>query len=239
MEIQPEPRALVGGQFERLVGVFKRAFYKEIGGGMLTWSELSEVVLDLESHLNRRPLSYVEDDVQLPLLTPSSFMFQRSIRLPERQPWREEDYDLRKRQRYLRTCKDALWKRWTREYLTALRERHTHIGSGKPRPLYVGDVVIIRSEDKNRGKWPLGVLEELFEGRDGKVRAVKLRAGKTLLERPIQHLYPLELACDKVPERAAVLLQLNAGAPVFRLRRDAAVAATLRIHNDAIEDEEL
>ena len=227
-----------GGQFERLVGLFKRAFYKVIGGGVLTWSELSEVVLDVETHLNRRPLSYVEDDVQLPLLTPSSFMFQRSIRLPERQPWREEDHDLRKRQRYLRTYKDALWRRWTHEYLTALRERHTHIVSGKPRPLNVGDVVIIRSEDKNRGKWPLGIVEELFEGRDGKVRAVKLRAGKTFLERPIQHLYPLELACDKVPERAAAPPQLNAAAPVFRPRRDAAVAATLRIY-DAIEEREL
>lgn len=227
-----------GGQFERLVGLFKRAFYKVIGGGMLTWSELSEVVLDVETHLNRRPLSYVEDDVQLPLLTPSSFLFQRSISLPERQPWREEDYDLRKREMYLRTCKDALWKRWTREYLAALRERHTHNIPGTPRPLNVGDVVIIRSEDKNRGKWPLGVVEELFEGRDGKVRAVKLRAGRTFLERPIQHLYPLELTCDKVPERAAAPPPLNAGASVFRPRRDAAVAATLRIQGVA-EDGEL
>ncbi|XP_068674448.1 uncharacterized protein [Montipora foliosa] len=201
-----------GGQFERLVGPSKRAFYKVTGGGMLTWSELSEVVLDVETHLNRRPLSYVEDDVQLPLLTPSSFLFQRSIRLPERQSWREEDYDLRKRERYLRTCKDALCRRWTREYLAALRERHTHNIPGTPRPLNVGDVVIIRSEDKNRGKWPLGVVKELFEGRDGNVRTVKLRAGKTFLERPIQHLYPQELTCDKVPERAAAPLQLNAGA---------------------------
>lgn len=44
-----------GGQFERLVGLFKRAFYKVIGGGMLTWSELSDVVLDVETHLNCRP----------------------------------------------------------------------------------------------------------------------------------------------------------------------------------------
>ena len=62
-----------GGQFERLVGLFKRAFYKVIGGGMLRWSELSKVVLDVETHLNRRPLSYVEDDVQLPLLTRPPF----------------------------------------------------------------------------------------------------------------------------------------------------------------------
>ena len=139
-----------GGQFERLVGLFKRAFYKVVGGGLLSWSELNEVILDVETQLNRRPLSYVEDDVQLPLLTPASFLFQRSIRLPEREPWREEGYHLRRREKYLRSCKDALWKRWTREYLTALRERHNLNSRGKSRPLEIGDVVIIRSEKKNR-----------------------------------------------------------------------------------------
>ena len=47
------------GQFERLIGVFKRAFYKNIGSGMLTWEELCDVVLEVETQLNRRPLSYV------------------------------------------------------------------------------------------------------------------------------------------------------------------------------------
>ena len=111
--------------------------------------------------------------------------------------------------------------------MAALRERHIHIGRGESRPLNVGHVVIIRSEERNRGKWPLGVVEELFEGRDRKVRVVKLRTGKTFLERPIQHLYPLELTCDKVPERAAAPPQLNAGAPAFRPRRDTAVVATV------------
>ena len=80
-----------GGQFERLIGLFKRAFYKTIGGGLLPWTELSEVVIEVETQQNRRPLSYVEEDVQLPLLTPASFLFQRSIRLPEQEPWREEN----------------------------------------------------------------------------------------------------------------------------------------------------
>ena len=131
-----------------------------------------------------------------------------------------------------------MWRRWSREYLAALRERHDCNGNGKARPLKPGDVVLIRSEEKNRGKWPLGVVDKLFNGRDGIVRGVKLRAGKTFLERPIQHLYPMELACDRAPERAEVLTPLNAKAPVFRPRRDAAVAANLRIR-DAIESEEL
>ena len=46
-----------GGQFERLVGLFKRPFYKTIGAGLLTYGELSEIVLNVEVELNNRPLS--------------------------------------------------------------------------------------------------------------------------------------------------------------------------------------
>ena len=37
-----------GGQFERLIGVVKSAMFKVIGGGHLTWDELSKVMLDIE-----------------------------------------------------------------------------------------------------------------------------------------------------------------------------------------------
>ena len=94
-----------GGQVEGLVGLFKRAFYKTVGGGMLSWVELSEVVLEVETQLNRRPLSYVEDDVQLPVLTSASILFQRANRLPELEPWRRENRDLRKRAKHLKSCK--------------------------------------------------------------------------------------------------------------------------------------
>jgi hypothetical protein len=63
-----------GGQYERLIGLFKRIFYKSIGNGMLTLEELQDVVLDVEVALNDRPLSYLEDDVELPVLTPNSML---------------------------------------------------------------------------------------------------------------------------------------------------------------------
>lgn len=44
-----------GGQFERLIGLFKNAFYKSIGNGILRWTELEEVVLDIEVAINNRP----------------------------------------------------------------------------------------------------------------------------------------------------------------------------------------
>ena len=125
-----------------MVGLFKRAFYKTIGASLLTYGELCEIVLNVEVELNNRPLDYVEDDLQLPILTPASFLFQRSNRIPELETWREEKGDFRKRAKYLRSCKDALWKRWTSEYLKALRERHHCNRDWKSVKLVVGDFII-------------------------------------------------------------------------------------------------
>ena len=65
-----------GSQFERLIGIIKTTMYKVIGGATLSWNEVNEVLLDVQTQVNRRPLGYVEDDVELPILTPASFMFQ-------------------------------------------------------------------------------------------------------------------------------------------------------------------
>ena len=75
-----------GGQFEKLIGVFKSAFHKVVGKGLLTYQELTDVVIYVEICTNNRPLSYLEDDVQLPVLTPSPFLFQRPQEVPELEP---------------------------------------------------------------------------------------------------------------------------------------------------------
>lgn len=45
------------GQLERLIGIFKFCFRKAVGGGFLTFSELKEIVLDVETCMNNRPLT--------------------------------------------------------------------------------------------------------------------------------------------------------------------------------------
>ena len=52
------------------------------------------------------------------------------------------------------------------EYLRGLRECHNLKQSRKQFTFAVGDVVIIRSDERNRGKWPLGTVEQLYTGRD-------------------------------------------------------------------------
>ena len=220
-----------GGQFERMVGLVKRALYKSIGNGYLTWTELQDVLLDVEVALNNQPLSYVEDDIQLPLLTPNALQFGRPNLLPEREDRHINESDLRKRAKYLRRCKDVLWGRWSSEYLKGLRERHNLQHNTKQLALDTGDVVVIKADERNRGKWKLGIVEKLVPGTDGVVRAVRLRAGRSYLQRPIQHLYPLELSCDRTVTPPPT--SLNTDAPVFKPKRAAAQVGRERIREIA------
>ena len=214
-----------GGQFERLIGVFKCAFRKAVGNGTLSWRELSDVVLDVEIAVNSRPLSYQEEDVEMPLLTPSSMLHLRPNHLPELSVHHLPERDLRKRAKYLLRCKEAMWSRWTREYVRSLRERHSKCGGDQTPHPSVGDVVIIQDESRNRNTWKLGIVESLITGRDGIIRAARMRAGKGVIERAVQHLYPLELSVDRAPKTA----NLNPTVPSFRPRRAAAVVAKERI----------
>ena len=66
----------------------------------------------------------------------------------------------------------------------------------------MGDVVIIHSDDKPRGFWKLGCVEETLSGPDGEPRsAILLVMGKgnrlAQLRHPVQWLYPLEVTEDK------------------------------------------
>ena len=49
---------------------------------------------------------------------------------------------------------------------------------------------------KDKHQWKLGIVEKVMPGKDGVIRLVRLRAGRNQLERPIQHLFPVELSCN-------------------------------------------
>ena len=198
------------------------------------------VILDIEVALNNRPLSYVEDDPQLPVLTPNSLLFGQPNLLPELEYHHLEIPDLRKRAKYLKRCKNMMWQRWTDEYLRGLREQHRLKHAGKPSVIAVGDVVLIKEDERNRGKWKIGIVDQLIAGRDSVVRAAKLRAGNSHLERALQQLYPLELKCDRETNRAGTGLNANAEEfnPAQRGQRRAAQEAKDRIADIAADEEQ-
>ena len=60
--------------------------------------------------------------------------------------------------------------------------------------LRVGDLVIISSHDVPRSYWPMGRIIEVYPGRDGVVRSVKLKTSNAELSRPSALLWLLEAA---------------------------------------------
>ena len=221
-----------GGQYERLIGLFKRAFHKSIGNGILSFKELENVVLDVEVALNDRPLSYLEDDIELPALTLATMLSINPSRLPELKPRHLDEKDLRKRAKMLKECKRAMWKRWSREYVRGLRERHVNAGGKQASCPRKGSAIIIADESKNRNTWKLGIVSDHIKGKDDVIRGAKVRTANGELERAIQQLYPLELSIEEKN------WEPNPSAHAFipRPRRDAAVAAELRVQQHAQTD---
>ena len=146
-----------GEQFERIISLTKQAMYKGFGNEKLNESE--EILLDVEISLNNRPLSYVEDDVQLSLLTANMMLLRQKNALLEQEVTRIKDKYLRRRAKYLQRCRDNLCQRWKTKYLRTLRERHNlKFKDGEPH-IAVGEVVLIHGDKKNRGQWSIGVVE--------------------------------------------------------------------------------
>ena len=151
-----------GGQLERLIGLFKAAFYKTIGKRTLRWAEL-EVVFHVEVALNNCPLTYLDEDIQLPVLTPNATLHIDCNHLPELQPHHLPEKNLRKRAKFLLKCKEVMWKQWTAEYVRSLQESHRWAGGKQTCHPQVGDVV-----------------KGLIKGRDGIIRAASLKTSLPL-----------------------------------------------------------
>ena len=69
---------------------------------------------------------------------------------------------------------------------------------------------MIKSDEKNQGNRNIEIFQHISKGNDGNIRSVKLRCKKAILERAIQHLYPMELACSSYKAPKKVVLDPNA-----------------------------
>ena len=193
-----------GGWWERLVGMVKHLLVRMLGNSVFNRVELSTMLCSCESVLNRRPLTYVSEDLEsLSPLTPNHFL------LPEGMIVEGLDFPLlvqtdrymRKRLRLRSSVLASFFQRWRKEYLGELRCFHRDKGGSPPA---VGQVVLIDTGNK-RHNWPLAIVEEVISGADGLVRVVKVRSSSGTFLRPIQKVFPLECGVQELPPSAAEL----------------------------------
>ena len=77
----------------------------------LTWAELEKVLLDIEIILNNRPLTYIEKEIDYPMFTLSSSILGLDVNFSDAALHDSESETMKKRQKYIKQCKKALWKR--------------------------------------------------------------------------------------------------------------------------------
>ena len=83
-----------------MVGLLKNPLYKTVGKSKLEWHELSEILRDIETTLNNRPLAYMEEDIEFPVLTPNSLVLGQQLIIPNKDPENAKEKDLRKHHKY-------------------------------------------------------------------------------------------------------------------------------------------
>ncbi|KAF8785721.1 hypothetical protein HNY73_011233 [Argiope bruennichi] len=102
------------------------------------------------------------------------------------------------RKRWLYRCKlqEDIRNRFRLEYLGQLRQQTKKMI--KPHDFKVGEAVIVEVTNQKRLNWPLGKITEIFPGKDGSVRLVKVKTKNGEFLRPVQHLYALEVQTPSV-----------------------------------------
>ena len=166
------------------------------------------MLVEIESVINSRPLTYLYEDEAEEALTPAHLVIGRRLVSPvpivERSEVEQSHELITGRYRYLQRIIEHYWKRFSKEYLLELHQHHVNVHKGNYDELckvLVGDVVLIKDDSFKRNFWKKGRVEQLVAGKDGSVRGAVLKVNtsgrNSFIRRPVQKLVPLEVQRDR------------------------------------------
>ena len=165
----------------------KRPLTKKIGRALLQYHELEDVLLDVECFMNNRPLCYVGEEFDRPVLTPNILLRGSPADYLDEDSEETKYQVCTRRMRYLRMCHEQLRKRWQDEYLKALQRKHKKSEeSGQILP-GIGNIVLVADDNNLESKLNLGRIVDVIKGRDDVIQGCKIRSNKGYtIERPLQ-----------------------------------------------------
>lgn len=178
-----------GGLWESNIKSIKFHLYRVIGSQLLTYEELLTVLTQIETILNSRPLCVLTEDPHPEPLTPAHFIMASPLTYLPSANISEESKSLRHRKQLLDQMVHSYWKRWRLEYLNSLQAREKWLkDTDNVKP---GTVVLIHQDDVPPLRWPLGTIQEVYPGKDGRVRVALVKTATSTFKRPIVKLCPL------------------------------------------------
>lgn len=190
-KFNPPAASHFGGVWERMIRMIKKVLGSVLRLQVLDDDALQTVLCETEAILNSRPITKLSDTPDdLEALTPNHILLLKGK--PSLPPGIFDKHDLymKRRWRQVQYIADLFWKRWIKEYLPLLQERHKW--NRTRRNLMPGDIVLIADSGAPRGAWPLGRVLEAISDKKGLVRSVKVKTKTNVVERPVSKLCLLQ-----------------------------------------------
>ncbi|GFW10154.1 integrase catalytic domain-containing protein [Trichonephila clavipes] len=179
------------GFYERLVKTIKDPLRKILGRALLTFEELSTILSEVEVIVNHRPLTYVENDPGEPEpLTPAHFLelgygdSKYPIHFIELIDATTAKESYKKRKTYRTLLLKQLWRRWKEQYLLQLKPANHFKTPSVHKNLKLNDVVLVEGNVKSKLLWELGIIKEIFIGRDDNFKQTRLPFNRHFTETP-------------------------------------------------------
>lgn len=182
-----------GGVWERVIGITRRILTSVLREQTVDDEGFHTVLCEVEAIVNDRPITKLSDDpCDLEALTPNHLLTMKCKPVLPVGLVDDTDCYSKRRWKQVQYICNLFWKRWIREYLPLLQERHKW---NKKRPnLAPGDIVLIADSTAPRSSWLLGKIEETFMDKKGFVSSALVKTKTNTLERPITKLCLLQTA---------------------------------------------
>ena len=178
------------GCAEALVKGAKKALRKAIGEQVPTPFELYTCLLEVANLMNQRPIGRIPNDPDDgSYLCPNE---PRATSMVPKGPFRETR-NPRHRVEFIQKIVDTFCGRWIRDVFPSLVPRKKW--NVEKRTLRVDDKVIMEDSNPVRENWTIGRIIDIYPGKDGRVRNVKIKTSTSVYKRPITKIviiYPTE-----------------------------------------------
>ena len=186
-KFNPPAGSHFGGVWERQIRTVRKIMASLVKQQILNDDCLSTLFCEIEAIVNSRPITAVQGDAgDLEPLTPNHLLLLKNNENYSPTVSDMLDQYAKRRWKQVQYLADIFWRRWSREYLTQLQERHKW---GRPcENLQVGDIVLVADTNRPRNSWQMGRVIETYPDKQGLVRQTRVQTNSGTLIRPIAKL---------------------------------------------------
>ena len=173
------------GVVESLVKSVKVSLNKIVKGSVLWEEDYRTIFAEITSCINSRPVWPCTDgDIDGLPITCEDLL--RPTGLPRDPMSLNLSCDPRKRYQQVQTVVNNWWRIWLLHFAPNLQKRSKWYKVRENAS--VGDIVVVIDPEISRSKWQMGIIENVFPGKDGLVRSVNVRTRTGTYDRPITKL---------------------------------------------------